>query len=133
MLRSSKIYSLFIIQFLIIGLFANSLLSHACLCGGACQHGIQVKERTSLSFLFHARCLGAKCKSCNFEDIQTFKASNAAHSTSKIQILSNSFYIFNFSDYQCNINLRKIIISRYNNSLKTHSPPAYLQKLSLLI
>ena len=133
LLRNLKIFRLFFLHFLIIGLLANSLLSHACLCGGACQHGPQGKEKSSISFLFHTRCLGTQCKSCNMEDIQTFKASNSANSTGKIQILISPSILFNFSDYQCNINLIKIIFFRYNKSIETHFLPVYLQKLSLLI
>jgi hypothetical protein len=131
--RNLKIFRLIFIQFLIIGIFANSLLPQACLCGGACLHGLQGKERPSMSFLFHIRCLGNQCKSCNLEDMQTLRASNAAHSAAKIEILVTPSILLNLSGYQSDIDLIKIIFPRHNKSLKTQSLPVYLQNLSLLI
>lgn len=131
--RNVKIFKLFFVQFLIIGLFANSLLPQACLCGEACLHGLQGKARPSQSFLFHSRCIGTQCNSCNLEDIQTLKASNAAYSTVKTRILFTPSILFNLSDCQPDIDLIKIFFSRLNKSLKIQSLPRYLLNLSLLI
>ena len=68
LLRSGKIFRLFFVKFLIIGLFANSLLPQACFCGEACLHGLQGEAKARKNFLFHNRCSGTQCKSCNFED-----------------------------------------------------------------
>jgi len=133
LLRNCKKFRLFFIQFLIIGVFANSLLPQACLCGGACLHGLQGKERPSIGFLFHTRCLGTQCKSCNLEDMQNLKASNDALSAAKIEILVTPFLLFNLSNYKSNTDMIKIIFSHHNKSLETQSLPAYLQNLSLLI
>jgi hypothetical protein len=133
LLRNVKILRLFFIKFLIIGLFANSLLPQACFCGEACLHGLQGKEKARLSFLFHARCTGTQCKSCNLEDVQTLKASSAAHSTEKLKTLDTPFILSNFSDYQFNINFIKIFFSRLNRYVKVQSPPMYLQNRSLLL
>jgi hypothetical protein len=133
MLRNLKIFRVYFIKFLIIGLFANSLLPQACLCGGACLHGLQGKERSSIISLFHTRCLGTQCKSCNLEDIQTLKASNGAHSITKTEILIAPSILFDLSDYQSNIDLINNIFPHHIKPLKTRSLPAYLQNLSLLI
>ena len=133
LLRNLKIFRLYFIKFLIIGLFANSLLPQACLCGATCLHGLQVKERPSISFLFHTRCLGTQCKSCNLEDIQNLKASNAAYSTVKIGILFTPSILFKLSDCQSDTDLINIIFPYHIKPLKTRSLPAYLQNLSLLI
>src|SRR5210317_1801455 len=90
LLKNVKIFRLFFVQFLIIGLFANSLVPQACFCGEACLHGLQGKAKASLSFLFHNRCSGTQCKSCNFEDVQTLKASNAARATEQLKTLSTT-------------------------------------------
>ena len=116
-----------------MGRLVNNLLPQACLCGGACLHGLQGKERSSISFLFHTRCLGTQCKSCNLEDIQALKASNGAHSITKTDILFTPSILFDLSDYQSNIDLAKIIFPHHIKPLKTRSLPAYLQNLSLLI
>ena len=133
LLRKVKIFKLFFVQFLIIGLFANSLLPQACFCGEACLHGLQGKSKARLSFLFHNRCSGTQCKSCNFEDLQTLKASNAAHSPENPKTLNSPFIVFDFSDYPGNINFVKIFFSRLDKFAKVQSPPAYLQNLSLLL
>jgi hypothetical protein len=133
LLRNVKIFRLFFVQFLIIGLFANSLLPQACFCGEACLHGLQGKAKASLSFLFHNRCSGTQCKSCNFEDVQTLKASNAARATDQLKTLNTPFILSNFSNYQFNINLITIFFSRLNKYVKVQSSPTYLQNLSLLL
>jgi len=133
LLRNVKKFKLFFVQLLIIGFFANSLLPQACFCGEACLHGLQGKTKVRLSFLFHTRCPGTQCKSCNLEDVQTLKASNAAHSTEKLKTLNTPFILSNFSHYQFNINFIKIFSSRLNTYVKVQSPPTYLQNLSLLL
>jgi len=133
LLRNVKIFRLFFVQFLIIGFFANNLLPQACFCGEACLHGLQGKTKARLSFLFHTRCSGTQCKSCNLEDVQTLKASNAAHSTEKLKTLNTPFILSNFSDYQFNINFIKIFFSRPNSYVKVKTPPTYLQNRSLLL
>jgi len=132
-MRSVKIFRLFFVQFLIIGFFANSLLPQACFCGEACLHGLQGKAKAKLSFLFHARCSGTQCKSCNLEDVQTLKALNAAHSKEKLKTLNTTFVLSNFPNYQFNLNLIKIFFSHPNKYVKVQSPPTYLQNLSLLL
>ena len=133
LLRNVKIFRLFFVQFLIIGLFAASLLPQACFCGEACLHGIQGKTKAGLSFLFHTRCSGTQCKSCNLEDVQTLRASNAAHSTEQLKTLNTTFISSNFSNYQFNINLITIFFSRLNKYVKVQSSPTYLRNLSLLL
>ena len=133
LLRNVKIFRLFFVQFLLIGLFANSLLPQACFCGEACLHGLEGKAKASLSFLFHNRCSGTQCKSCNFEDVQTLKASNAARATEQLKTLNTIFILSNFSNYQFNINLITIFFSRLNKYVKVQSSPTYLQNLSLLL
>ena len=133
LVRKVKIFRLFFVQFLIIGFFANSLLPQACFCGEACLHGIQGKTKAGLSFLFHTRCSGTQCKSCNLEDVQTLKASNAAHSTEQLKTLNATFILSNFSNYQFNINLITIFFSRLNKYVRVQSSPTYLQNLSLLL
>ena len=133
LLRNVKIFRLFFVQFLIIGLFANSLVPQACFCGEACLHGLQGKTKVRLSFLFHNRCLSTQCKSCNFEDLQSLKASNAACTTEQLKSLNTTFILSYFSNYQFNINLITIFFSRLNKYVKVQSSPTYLQNLSLLL
>jgi hypothetical protein len=118
LLRNVKIFRQFFVQFLIIGLFANSLLPHACFCGEDCLHGLQGTAKARPYFLFHARCSGTQCKSCNLEDVKTLKASNAAHSTEQLKTLDTPFLLSNFSNSQFNINLIAILFSHlYKDSI----------------
>jgi len=133
LLRNVKIFRLFFVQFLIMGLFANSLLPQACFCGEACLHGLQGTVKARSIFLFHVRCSGTQCQSCNLEDVKTFKASKAAHSTEQLKTLDTPFILSNFSNYQFNINLIKIFFSCLNRYVKVQSSPTYLQNLSLLL
>ena len=128
--RNVKIFWLF---FLIICLFTNSLLSQACFCGEACLHRPQGKATASSKFIFHTRCSGTQCESCNFEDVQTLKASNAAHSAEKRNTLNAPFILSNFSDYQLYVNVIKIFFSRPNRFVKVQVTPIYLQDLALLL
>jgi hypothetical protein len=133
LLRNIKILKLLFVQFLIIGLFANSLLPQACFCGEACLHGLQGTAKARPNSLFHARCSGTQCKSCNLEDVKTLKASNAAHSTEQLKTLDTPLILSNFSNYQFNINLITIFFSRLNKYVRVQSSPTYLQNLSLLL
>lgn len=133
MLRNAKIFRLFLLIFLTMGFFANSLLPQVCFCGKACRHGLQGNAKTGRGFPFHNRCPGVQCKSCNTEDLTTFKASNAAHATAKLQILDTQFTLLDSPDYRVNIDFIKIFLCRLNKSAIVPSPPTYLQNLSLLL
>ena len=133
LLRNVKIFRLFFIQFLIMGLFANSLLPQACFCGEACLHGLQGTANDRQSIPFHNRCAGTQCASCNVEDVQTIKLSEAAHSKVKLKTLNAPLILSNFSDHQYNFNFIKIFSFRLNKYLKVQSSPTFLQNLSLLL
>jgi hypothetical protein len=133
LLRNGKIFRIFFVQFLIMGLFANSLLPQACFCGETCLHGLQGTANDRQSIPFHNRCSGTQCTSCNVEDLQTIKLSNAAHSTAELKTLNVPLILSNFSDHQFNINFIKIFFSRLNKYVKVQSSPTYLQNLSLLL
>jgi len=133
LLRYAKIFKLVLVQFLTMGLLANSLLTQACFCGEACLYGLQGKGKTKSGLLFHHRCPGIRCQSCCFEDGQTIKASNSGHPTDKLNTLHTPFILSGFSDCRPSINSIKIFLSRLNKCLKAQSPPTYLQNLSFLL
>jgi hypothetical protein len=132
-LRNVKLFQLFCVQFLIMGLFANSLLPQACFCGEACLHGLRDTAKPSQNFPFHNRCTGTQCTSCNVEDAQTIKLSNASHAKEKLEALNTYFILSDFSDFQFNNNFIKIFSSRLNKYRTVQSLPTYLQNLSLLL
>jgi hypothetical protein len=133
LLRNVNRFRLFFIQFLIMGLFANSLLPQACFCGEACLHGLQDTANDRQRIPFHNRCSGTQCTSCNVEDGQTIKLSKAAHSTVKLKTLNAPLILSNFSDHQFNINLITILFSRLYKYTKVQFSAIYLQNLSLLL
>ena len=133
LLRNEKIFRLFFVQFLIIGLFADSLLPQACFCGEACLHGLQGTVKARPNFLFHARCSGTQCQSCNLEDVKNFKVSNAAHSTGQLKTLYTPFILSNFSNHRFNINFITTFFSHLKKYIKVESSLTYLQNLSLLL
>ena len=133
LLRNVKIFRQFFVQFLILGLFANSLLPQACFCGEACLHGLQGTAKARPNSLFHVRCSGTQCKSCNLEDVKTLKVLNTAHSTEQLKTLDTPFILSNLSNHQLNINLITFYFSRLNKYVKVQSSPTYLQNLSLLL
>ena len=132
LLRNLIPLRLFLIQFLIIGLLSNSVLHQACFCGKTCLHGLQGKANARPSIPFHARCSGTQCKSCNLEEAQTLKASNAAKSTEKIKTL-NALYLSNYSGYPVKINSIKSFSSHLFEYTNVQHTPTYLKILSLLL
>ena len=114
LLRDFKILRLFFVQFLIMGLIANSLLPQACYCGEACRHGLQDTTKARQRFPFHTRCPGNQCPSCNAEDLQTIKLSNASHLTAKLKTINAPLISFNIPDHQPNVDFIRIFFSRRN-------------------
>ena len=132
-LRNVKIFRLLFVQFLIVGLFATSLVPQACFCGEACLHGLQGKTKARLSFLLHTRCSGTQCKSCNFEDGQTLQAKNASNATGNLDILNTPLIILFLSDYYPDNYTITIFYPRNDAFLKFQSSTIYILNLSLLI
>ena len=133
MLRNLEIFRLGFVYLLVIGVFVNSLFPQACLCGEACLHGLQGKSRSSLLLLFHSRCLGTQCKSCNLEGTQTLKASNAGQLTGSAHTLVSQLLSLVLSDCQSDSNSVRNIFPHSDKSSTAHSTPAYLLHLALLI
>ena len=100
LLRNLGLFRLFLVQLLIVGIFADSLLSQACFCGETCRHGPRGTATASQSFPFHTRCCGSQCTSCNAEDVQTIKLSNAGLSTAKLNILGTPHILYYLPDYK---------------------------------
>ena len=133
LLRNLQLFRIFLVQFLIIGLFTNSLLSQACLCAEACRHGLQDTAKARQWIPFHTRCSGTQCTSCNVEDVQTIKLSSTSRPTAKLTIQHVSPFPSNFPDCESNVDFSKIFFSYPNRCIKVQSKPNYLQNLSLLL
>jgi hypothetical protein len=132
-LRNVKLIRLFLVQFLVVGIFADSLLSQACFCGETCRHGPRGTAKASQSFPFHTRCSGSQCTSCNAEDVQTIKLSNAGSSAAKLKTLSTLPILYYLPDYQSKLILTRLFFAYPDKWVEVHSPPRYLQNLFLLL
>jgi hypothetical protein len=125
-----KTFNIVVALFLALGVFANSALAEACLCGQACLHSLQPKAKTKINFLFHMRCSGTLCKSCDLEKDQTLKAANSATQTLNVKILDTAFILSTLLDYPSIYHILKDFDSFYACGT-VPSSPIYLQKLSL--
>ena len=133
LLRNVKKFRLYVVQFLIMALFAGSLLPQACFCGEACLHGLQVTAKTRQSYPIHNRCSESQCSSCNVEDVQTIKLSNATHASAKLKTLNTPLISSSCPDHQPEINFNRIFFLHLDKSLKVQFPPTYLQNCFLLL
>jgi hypothetical protein len=128
-----RIFKTLLVIFIILGIFANSVMAQACFCGEACSHSLQGKTTTSTGSPFHHRCSGTHCKSCNLEDGQTLQAKNSPTPASNLNILDTSLLILFLTDHYSN---KHTIISFYPQNdtfLRLQSSTIYILNLSLLI
>ena len=128
-----RIFKTLLVIFIILGIFANSVMAQACFCGEACSHSLQGKTTTSTGSPFHHRCSGTHCKSCNLEDGQTLQAKNSPAPASNLNILDTSLLILFLTDHYSN---KHTIISFYPQNdtfLRLQSSTIYILNLSLLI
>lgn len=126
-----RIFNLLVALLLVLGVFANSALAEACFCGEDCLNGLQPKAKVKVNFLFHLRCSGPLCKSCDLEKGQTLKAANSAARTFNVKILDTALILSTLLYYLSTYNIFKDFNSFYACG-KAPSAPIYLQKLSLL-
>jgi len=101
-LGNLRTFRVLIVLFLTLGIFTNSVMAETCFCGEACSHVFQKNVKKKMSFPFHNHCVGAHCKSCNFEDGQTLKAANSSPPTGNLETLDTSFIFFTGTDYHSN-------------------------------
>ncbi len=126
-----KTFKIFVALFLALGVFANSVLAGACFCGQACLHGLQPKAKTKVNILFHLRCSGALCKSCDLEKGQTLKAAGSASRTLNVKILDTTAILSTDLDYSSTYHRLRDFGSFYACGTVPFSP-IYLQTLSLI-
>ena len=129
-MKYRKIFKISVALFLVLGVFANSALAEACFCGQACFHGLQPKAKIKVNFLFHMRCSGTLCKSCDLEKGQELKAANSATRTLNVKILDTAILSTLF-DYPSTYHILKDF-DTFCARRAIPSSPIYLQNLSIL-
>jgi hypothetical protein len=127
-----RIFSALIALVLILGIFSNGVMAEVCFCGQTCSHGLEDISEARVNPLFHMRCSGAHCKSCNIEEGQTLKTAKPSSPTGNVKIfdttcttpflIGHPFTTHTFEDF--NSSYAHVIVP---------SLPIYLQNLSLLI
>ena len=127
-----KTFKVLLIFFLLIGIFANSVMAETCFCGETCSHDFQKNVNKKVSFPFHSHCFGTHCKSCNFKDGQTLKARNSPSQSDNLKSLDTTLFIFTLTAYPLNNHIIKGFTVRIYALAKVQSSPTYLQNLSIL-
>jgi hypothetical protein len=118
--------------FLILGIHTSGMMAEACLCGQSCSHGLQEnRSEARVNSIFHKRCSGTNCKSCNVENGQTLKAANTSSPDSNFKIFDTAWIISVLVDYPSTNHILKSFCSSYAFA-KVPSIPTYLKNLSLL-
>ena len=130
-LVNQKIFNIFIAVFLSLGVFANGALAEACLCGQACSHGPQAKTKTKIIFLFHMRCPGNLCKTCELENGQSLKKAGFSKQIPNLKILHIPFFLSTLVDYVSTYD-HPVYLDAFYVFGVTPSLPIYLKKHSLL-
>ena len=120
------------VLFLLLGIFANSVMAETCFCGEACSHAFQKNVKKKVSFPFHNHCVGTHCKSCNSEDGQTLKARNSSSPTGNLKLHDTTLFVFTLTAYPSNNHIIKSFTARIYAFAKVQSSPHYLQNCSLL-
>lgn len=130
-MRYRKKVIAFVVMLLVLGVCANSVLPEACLCGQACLHGLQAKAKINVKLLFHLRCSGTLCMSCDLEKGQTLKATSSATLTPNMKIFNNSILPASLLKSPSIFPILKDF-DFFNGYGAAPSSPIYIQKTSLL-
>jgi hypothetical protein len=116
--------------FLILGICLNGLMAEFCFCGQTCLHGLQSKSKIKVNSLFHLRCQGTLCKSCNLEKGQTLKEANSANQALDVKTRDTGFILSTLPNYPSTNYIFKDFDLFYTY-ITVPSSPIYLIKLSL--
>ena len=134
-MRNLKTFKVLLVLFLLLGIFANSVMAEICFCGEACSHDFKNNVKKKVNFPFHNHCVGTYCKSCNFEDGQTMKAGNSSSPDGKLKLLDTTLLIFTLFTLSVYL-LDNHIIWGFTSDIyafeKVQSLPLFLNNCSLL-
>ncbi len=122
----------FIIWFLVLGVFANTALFEVCLCGSACSQGLTLVAETSANLLLHLQCTAPECERCKSEKFEKLKAFNSAEKTPCIELIEKFSGLgsgpVNLPSHPNLFNLESCF-----SQITIPFPPIYLLNLSILI
>ena len=127
-----KTFKVLLILFLLLGIFANSVMAEICFCGEACSHDFKNNLKRNVNFPFHNHCVGNHCKSCNIEDGKTLKARNSSSPAGNLKLLDTTRLIFTLSAFHSDNHIIWSFTSDIYAFEKVQSLPVYLNNCSLL-
>ena len=125
-------FKLFLVLFLISGVFASGVMSETCFCGEACPHVFQKNVNKIFSFPFHNHCVGTPCKGCSLEDGQTLKARNSLNRTDSLKLSATSFHISILIPYYSDKPVFRGLNPHFSAFEKFPPPAVFLQNCALL-
>lgn len=131
-MRNLRTFRVLLVMFLLLGIFANSVMAEICFCGEACSHDLKDNVEKKANFPFHNHCVGSHCKSCNFEDGQTLKARNSSSPDGNLKLFDTTLLIFTLSAYHLDNHITCSSISDIYAFEKVLSLPLFLNNCSLL-
>jgi len=131
-MKNLKKLNVFVAFFLAFAVFTNGAMAEACFCGQTCRHALQAKTKIKINSLFHMRCLGTLCKSCDLEEGQTLKATNTVTQTLNVKILDAALIPPAIIGHLALFHVLKDFGPFYMCE-SIPSSPAYLRNLSILI
>lgn len=131
-MRNLRTFRVLLVMFLLLGIFANSVMAEICFCGEACSHDLKDNVEKKANFPFHNHCVGSHCKSCNFEDGQTLKARNSSSPDGNLKLFDTTLLIFTLSAYHLDNHIICSSISDIYAFEKVLSLPLFLNNCSLL-
>ena len=117
------------ILFLVVVVFTNSAMAEVCFCGSTCLHGFQPKSK--INVIFHMRCPGTLCKSCDLEERLTLKATNRVTHSLELKSPNAVFIPSPVNDYPFTNDI--LTVFQFNPKFVTFPTlPLYLQNLTFL-
>ena len=131
-MRNLRTFRVLLVMFLLLGIFANSVMAESCFCGEACSHDLKDNVEKKANFPFHNHCVGSHCKSCNFEDGQTLKARNSSSQDGNLKLFDTTLLIFNLSAYHLDNHIICSSTPYIYAFEKVLSLPLFLNNCSLL-
>lgn len=131
-MRSLKISKVLLILFLLLGIFANSVMAEICFCGEACSHNFRDNVEKNANFPSHNHCVGSQCKSCNLEDGQTLKGRSLSSPDVSYKLFDTNLLIFTLPTYYLDNHIIWGFTSDIYAFEKVQSLPLFLNNCSLL-
>jgi hypothetical protein len=113
---------------LVIGILSSGLIGGPCLCGHSCVHTKlgDDSQANILIFLFHHRCFGGLCKSCDFENNRSTTIVKSSPVPLKLKSLDTHF-IISLSDNHLDLGIIHIAPSSLISFSLTPSVPIFLK------